>query len=1362
MPLGGGGTSTSTSVFNMVLNTVGASGFASALTSAQNGINGVVSSLNKAGQAAASGRVNSELQAAATEKMTTSILRAQASLDIFKTKMMEQSQTLRDNQEASENLQTTIAELTQRLMEQQQVFDNLDPTSRGYAGRLSQISDALANTKELLSGYQTELKDVNDAVEKGTQKEALYQAQLAAREARIKASTVAAEQTKAQLTGFESFLATLIQIYNTVDQVSRTFDRITLTVQRMERIWINFRDIVNSITGKGTPSAPGGASADTGQASLIEAAIAPELMLGQAVATTAQKFSLLGQAAATAIGQGFVDLVESAVSAVQDLAASIVDLGKQGVQAAGDAERFNISLKSMIAVQKIEKDQTLSVADAMAQSQQEAAGLYQWTIKLGILSPFFIDTAKTALQSAIAMGFTTSRAMELTQATFDWGAATGKTSDQVTSVVQMLGQMNSIGTFNGRILRQLAIGGITVGNIFNEMAKQTGKTVEQLKALEAQGEITADMGISAILAFMHKFDGDAKSQAATINGLLTSLQSMGTLFLQEFFGPMDQATGKITGLAGSIQKQLKGIVDYLQQDWVPEVLERLGNGLGGIADKAFAWGNNLVTQFASGMLAAIGSILSALTTISNYIAYWLQPGSPPKILPDIGKWGQSAINEFFKGFSEGDLSLFNGIGDTIEKHLRAVLITQPSDKIGVLNNIFGERQAVSQAIAELDKNGSLAEATFQRIFKAMGGATTETQNYIRTSVALEEQNKRVTAAQTALDDVTKKYNDLLKPVQDNIQAITDAQADLTAEQQKTMLELILKDPNATLAEKAQAKLQIDQLSAQEKQRALTAEAKKEVDTAQAKVDAETAKQTALQNTLKLQQDILGAEDSQVALMQEYYDLMKEIANASAAAGGGGGGGQPKPPVDVLGGPVKFPQGKVTLPKWITDLESEIKDAWAAIQKAFGAISKTLEPVQKAFDRLGDAIHALFLDFALYIPEIEIWASQLAAWTIQRFSKEMPGAIDHLTKAVQNLQGIWDKNHLLILEVAAFVWQEVFEFIMANVIAFTLLTDLVTNALNFDWVKSFQNVQAVIGGFFNFIKMIWDAISLIFAGAINTVAGYLWGFLSGDWEPMWRAAWQWISGITALIAIAWKLMTGAINTILAPFISGIITKFQNFGDTLYWNFWKFKYNLWLTWTGWQDDIKTAVETWQPELQKVWDGVWKGIKDKSTAEIIDALTQFGKWLTDTEAAVSNAIPNLVTLGESIIQGLITGAGNMAKSLIDAVVGPITDAIAAARALLGNPHSPSPVTRKLLGLPFGQGIAAGILDAAPAISSAVSGAIGSAMQVNMIGGPGMASAGYNYNNQQTTNFNYSPTYQGGAPATSDNFALMQAMVV
>jgi hypothetical protein len=61
------------------------------------------------------------------------------------------------------------------------------------------------------------------------------------------------------------------------------------------------------------------------------------------------------------------------------------------------------------------------------------------------------------------------------------------------------------------------------------------------------------------------------------------------------------------------------------------------------------------------MVNAIGAVISALTTLGNVIAGWLAPGSPPKLLPKLPQWGQSAANHFLQGMTTANVSMLRDL-----------------------------------------------------------------------------------------------------------------------------------------------------------------------------------------------------------------------------------------------------------------------------------------------------------------------------------------------------------------------------------------------------------------------------------------------------------------------------------------------------------------------------------------------------------------------------------------------------------------------------------------------------------------------------------------------------------------------------
>lgn len=66
------------------------------------------------------------------------------------------------------------------------------------------------------------------------------------------------------------------------------------------------------------------------------------------------------------------------------------------------------------------------------------------------------------------------------------------------------------------------------------------------------------------------------------------------------------------------------------------------------------FGANVVTVFAEGILGSASILNAALGSLSSIFTFWLAPGSPPRVAPDIDSWGYYTMAvEYAKGISEG-------------------------------------------------------------------------------------------------------------------------------------------------------------------------------------------------------------------------------------------------------------------------------------------------------------------------------------------------------------------------------------------------------------------------------------------------------------------------------------------------------------------------------------------------------------------------------------------------------------------------------------------------------------------------------------------------------------------------------------
>jgi len=110
-----------------------------------------------------------------------------------------------------------------------------------------------------------------------------------------------------------------------------------------------------------------------------------------------------------------------------------------------------------------------------------------------------------------------------------------------------------------------------------------------------------------------------------------------------------------------------------------------------IATEAATWGANIVNALAEGMISAIASVINAIAQIGAAIAYWLAPGSPPRILPEIYQWGIDTMAQYYDGMAEAYLSNspFSIIQNKMEDGFRkahSIVISSLDDLVRIIRS----------------------------------------------------------------------------------------------------------------------------------------------------------------------------------------------------------------------------------------------------------------------------------------------------------------------------------------------------------------------------------------------------------------------------------------------------------------------------------------------------------------------------------------------------------------------------------------------------------------------------------------------------------------------------------------------------
>jgi tape measure domain-containing protein len=351
-----------------------------------------------------------------------------------------------------------------------------------------------------------------------------------------------------------------------------------------------------------------------------------------------------------------------------------------------------------------------------------------------------------------------------------------------------------------------------------------------------------------------------------------------------------------------------------------------------IADKSQFWGSNIILQFAKGMTTALKYVFAALSTVAQYIAKWLRPGSPPLILPDLTIWGAGAMTAYMDGWLEGDFSVFDDISGIIGKYVKSFGADLP--KSNMLGLLIGNTETVMATLSEFKDAASLSaeaideitisagisndtmDAYIDSIFKLkvaneqasnvtkllgfeMGQSVTvfgqvvdsledarsvalsftgaigsAVSSYVQSLFDISAAQAEATAAQTNLNDVTKYYDDLLASLNEQQNQLND---DIENSTRLKVLDKTLGSQILTADERTRLELEKRGIILKRTIRDTELEKKTAVDVAEVRSkSAEDALKIA-ETTAKAQKDLAKSlADAQVASIKSEADAYKNL------------------------------------------------------------------------------------------------------------------------------------------------------------------------------------------------------------------------------------------------------------------------------------------------------------------------------------------------------------------------------------------------------------------------------------------------------------------------------------------------------
>lgn len=306
-------------------------------------------------------------------------------------------------------------------------------------------------------------------------------------------------------------------------------------------------------------------------------------------------------------------------------------------------------------------------------------------------------------------------------------------------------------------------------------------------------------------------------------------------------------------------------------------------GLNTLMREVAPYGIKIMDSFAAGLARGIIAITPVLVRLRQLFTYWLKPGSPPRLLPALDKWGTEAMNAYLQGWTNADLSIFDELSSSLESVIRSFAGAGAIGEGDLVTRVFGTRDAITRAISEFQRAGSVSESTLRAIVRAAGPAGESVRGLVSSYFDLQTASRAAAAAQEELTAVTERYDAALEPINDKLRAVQNQQADIRDQQRAAQLNAEIADATTTASDRRLAQLELEEIGLRRQQRLIEDERDIAIDGAQDKLDAARKEEQAKQNAYDAQASLMQQQVDANRLIEEERNLRQRLADEALAA-----------------------------------------------------------------------------------------------------------------------------------------------------------------------------------------------------------------------------------------------------------------------------------------------------------------------------------------------------------------------------------------------------------------------------------------------------------------------------------------------
>lgn len=447
----------------------------------------------------------------------------------------------------------------------------------------------------------------------------------------------------------------------------------------------------------------------------------------------------------------------------------------------------------------------------------------------------------------------------------------------IVSNQRFLASLEVLGQEAGRIMSNIVTAIRTavtnIINAWNALDPVTKRTIVTFVAVGAS--LTVLTGVMALMSL---------AIGALINPftvLVVTIAGFAAAWANDFYGIKSATEGTINAVTAAFDRLVSDVANVASS--VITSTGQIATAFVETLSAAATWGANIVGSFAEGILSAVSTVIQALSVMGQAMAFLLAPGSPPRLLPDLDKWGTEAANVYLTAWTDADFGILDTITSSIRDVLTSLVPTGAVSELDIPTILLGSGQAIAEAINEIRNFGSVSVQTLQEVIRTTGAASEQVVGIIKRYETLSSATLKLERAQQALNDTTEYYDNLLKPLRTQLAAINEAQAQSEEQKELSRLQRVIASQYVSDARKQQAIQRQQEILLQQRIRALEQEQAVAVEGAQEQVDAAQQVTDAAQLELEQYERRIAVQTQQGDLLAEQIRI-QEMLNRKVAEG----------------------------------------------------------------------------------------------------------------------------------------------------------------------------------------------------------------------------------------------------------------------------------------------------------------------------------------------------------------------------------------------------------------------------------------------------------------------------------------------